>query len=117
MISDATRYARVKAVCVESETRWLEQLTPSEHKVLTMMVEGYTYAEMAAKWGVKYRTIHTHVSNIFAKLGVKSYPEAIRVARRLGYSADAELPQTSAEALALARRYLDLARELLEKGQ
>ena len=58
-------------------------LTPREHEVLALMVEGLTNPEIAERLTVSYSTARAHVSNILSKLGVSNRAEAIALALRL----------------------------------
>lgn len=57
-------------------------LTERERAVLALLVEGLNNTQIAARLVVRPSTIKTHVSNIFAKLGVISRSEAVAVAVR-----------------------------------
>jgi NarL family two-component system response regulator LiaR len=57
-------------------------LTPREHEVLVLMVEGLTNPEIAARLSVSRSTARAHVSNILAKLDVSNRAEAIALALR-----------------------------------
>jgi DNA-binding NarL/FixJ family response regulator len=59
-------------------------LTDREREVLAVAAEGLTAREMAARLGVRERTVTTHLSRIYAKLGVGSRLAAVRMAARSG---------------------------------
>lgn len=59
-------------------------LTDREREVLAVAAEGLTAREIAARLGVRERTITTHLSRIYGKLGVSSRLAALRVATRSG---------------------------------
>ncbi|HZU68373.1 MAG TPA: LuxR C-terminal-related transcriptional regulator [Ktedonobacteraceae bacterium] len=61
----------------------IEPLSRQEQQVLRFLVEGHTYAEMAAALVVSPNTIKTQVSSIYRKLGVSRRAEAIAVVQRL----------------------------------
>lgn len=54
-------------------------LTDREHEVLTLLVDGLEYKEIAADMGVSPNTVRNHISNIYKKLHVTSKAQAIRV--------------------------------------
>lgn len=54
-------------------------LTDREHEVLTLLVDGLEYKEIAANMGVSPNTVRNHISNIYKKLHVTSKAQAIRV--------------------------------------
>ncbi len=56
-------------IVVESE---LSRLTPREREVVNLIARGYTYKEAAADLGISVKTLESHMSNIFRKLGVAS---------------------------------------------
>lgn len=61
----------------------LEKLTPREKEVLRLMAEGTPSREIAAKLGISYTTVRTHIRSLGSKLGVHSKLEAIVKAREL----------------------------------
>ena len=50
----------------------LDSLTIREHQVLALMAQRYTDKEIAQTLEISVRTVSRHVSNIFAKLGLRS---------------------------------------------
>ena len=52
--------------------------------MLTVAAEGLTAREIAARLGVRERTVTTHLARIYGKLGVGSRLAAIRLAARAG---------------------------------
>ncbi len=59
-------------------------LTPRELEVVRLLAEGRSNREIAAALFVSPRTVDNHVSNLLAKLGVRSGRAAAAEARRLG---------------------------------
>jgi NarL family two-component system response regulator LiaR len=55
-------------------------LTPREHEVLGLMVEGLSNPQIAERLVVSRSTAKAHVSNILSKLGVSNRAEAIALA-------------------------------------
>jgi DNA-binding NarL/FixJ family response regulator len=55
-------------------------LTLREREVLALMVAGHNNVQIAAQLGVGRETIKSHVSNILAKLGVRSRIDAVILA-------------------------------------
>lgn len=61
-----------------------EQLTPSEKRILEMIVRGLANKEIAAKLEISENTVKTHVKNIFDKIGVSDRTSAATTAIRRG---------------------------------
>ena len=57
-------------------------LTAREREVLSLLTEGLTNAEIAARLSVSLSTVKTHVSSIIAKLGASTRTEAATIAVR-----------------------------------
>jgi predicted ATPase/DNA-binding CsgD family transcriptional regulator len=64
--------------------RATDGLTPREFDVLRLLAEGRSDREIAEALFIGARTVQTHVSNLFAKLGVNARAEAAAVAVRNG---------------------------------
>src|ERR1700682_5195949 len=62
----------------------LQSLTPREKEVLRLMADGLSSPSVAAKLGISYTTVRTHIRSLGSKLGVHSKLEAIVKARELG---------------------------------
>jgi DNA-binding CsgD family transcriptional regulator len=71
--------ARIELGSVGGRTR-VEGLTPAEHRVADLVAEGHTNREVAATLVLGERTVASHLTRIYAKLGVRSRTE---LARRL----------------------------------
>jgi DNA-binding CsgD family transcriptional regulator len=56
-----------------------EGLTPAERRVASLVAEGRTNREVAAALMLGERTVETHLSHVYAKLGVRSRTELARV--------------------------------------
>jgi DNA-binding CsgD family transcriptional regulator len=64
--------------------RGLAELRDREREVLELLMEGLRNRDIAARLFISERTVKFHVSNILAKLQVRSRTEAIAVAHRSG---------------------------------
>lgn len=62
----------------------IDRLTPRERDVVLHIARGYTYRESAAKLGMKVKTLETHMSHIFEKLGVATRAELSFLAYETG---------------------------------
>jgi DNA-binding CsgD family transcriptional regulator len=58
-----------------------EGLTPAERRVAVLVAEGRTNREVAAALLLAERTVETHLSHVYAKLGVRSRAELARAYR------------------------------------
>ena len=58
-----------------------EGLTPAEHRVAVLVAEGRTNREVAAALFLAERTVASHLSHVYAKLGVRSRTELARELR------------------------------------
>ncbi|HXF70456.1 MAG TPA: response regulator transcription factor [Thermoflexus sp.] len=62
-----------------------ERLTERELEVLRLAARGLTNRAIGFQLGISERTVHSHMINIFAKLGVSTRTEAVLKAIRLGW--------------------------------
>lgn len=70
---------------VAASTTELEQLTPKEREVVTLIARGFKYREVAEELGISVKTLETHMAHIFGKLGVASRHEVTRIAFETGF--------------------------------
>ena len=63
----------------------LEELTPRELEVLSMLADGFGNKEIAARLRVSEHTVKFHVSSILSKLGASSRTEAVTAGIRKGW--------------------------------
>jgi DNA-binding NarL/FixJ family response regulator len=68
----------------EPEHEGLDELTPREREVLTLIAEGLTNAEIAEKLYLSPLTAKTHVSRILMKLGARDRVQLVVIAFRSG---------------------------------
>jgi DNA-binding NarL/FixJ family response regulator len=83
-----------QAVSHRSSTVSMPPLSDREMEVLREAARGLPNKDIARRLNLSVRTIHTHLGNIFAKLGVGSRTEAVLLALRRGWIAldDTEHP-------------------------
>jgi DNA-binding NarL/FixJ family response regulator len=72
----------VKAPTTDTETE--TQLTPREHDVLELLVNGAANKEIARRLGISASTVKFHVRSIADKLGADGRAEAVAHALRRG---------------------------------
>jgi DNA-binding CsgD family transcriptional regulator len=77
--------ARAELGHIGGRTR-VEGLTPAERRVAALVAEARTNREVAAALSVGERTVETHLSRVYAKLGVRSRAELARRFRPDGQS-------------------------------
>jgi DNA-binding NarL/FixJ family response regulator len=67
-------------------------LTVREREVLRVAADGLTARQIASRLGVQERTVTTHLSRIYGKLGVRTRVAAVRVATDAGLISAAMTP-------------------------
>jgi len=60
-------------------------LTPRERDLLELIAQGRDNAQIAAHLGLSEKTVRNHITRIFAKLEVENRPQAIVMARKVGF--------------------------------
>jgi DNA-binding CsgD family transcriptional regulator len=79
---DALRYAtRGRGKRQRPSTGWAS-LTPAELAVVTLIPEGLTHRQIAERLFIAPRTVGTHLTHVFTKLGLTSRAELIAETRR-----------------------------------
>lgn len=64
-----------------------ERLSERELEVLRLAARGQTNRGIGHQLGISERTVHSHLMNVFAKLGVNTRTEAVLTAMRAGWIA------------------------------
>jgi DNA-binding CsgD family transcriptional regulator len=72
--------ARAELGRIGGRTR-VEGLTPAEQRVAALVAEGRTNREVAAALFLGERTVETHLTHVYTKLGVRSRAELARTFR------------------------------------
>ncbi|GCE26748.1 DNA-binding response regulator [Dictyobacter alpinus] len=62
----------------------IEPLTSREQDVLRLIVQGLRNTEISKRLNISVKTIETHLTSLYGKLGVQSRAEAIALAQRQG---------------------------------
>jgi FixJ family two-component response regulator len=63
----------------EKVTHVLDQLTPREHEIMSLVVGGYHNREIAEKLDISVRTVEVHKSHVMSKFGVDSVADLVRL--------------------------------------
>lgn len=63
----------------EQFTRRLEELTPREHEVMTLVIAGRHNREIADELGISPRTVEVHKARMMAKLDADNIPQLVRI--------------------------------------
>lgn len=89
LLDDAIAYAlRGRGPRQRPPSGW-DSVTPTEHKVIALVAEGLSNPQIAERLVISRRTVSTHLSHIFAKLGVSSRAELASVATKRAQEASA----------------------------
>ncbi|GAA0571891.1 LuxR family transcriptional regulator [Kribbella sandramycini] len=81
-LDEAVRYARrSRGSRTRPDTGW-DSLTPTEHAVVQLAVEGLSNPAIAERMFISRATVKTHLSHVYAKLGVTNRTELATAARR-----------------------------------
>ena len=67
------------------------KLTPREHDLFLLLLEGFTLKESARQLSIKYSTANTHMTGIYKKLGVNTRAELIINYRMINNSNESDL--------------------------
>jgi DNA-binding CsgD family transcriptional regulator len=59
-----------------------ESLTPTEHDVVRLVSEGLSNADVATRLFISPRTVQTHLTHVYAKLGLASRVQLVQEAAR-----------------------------------
>lgn len=62
----------------------LGSLTPRERQVLRLVASGFTHREIAERLGIGKKSIDTYRARVYAKLGIASRAELVRIAIETG---------------------------------
>jgi DNA-binding CsgD family transcriptional regulator len=70
-------YEKQASLTDEGRQKKIMSLTPREHDLFLLLLEGFTLKESAKQLSVKYSTANTHMTSIYKKLNVNSRAELI----------------------------------------
>ena len=83
LTDDATSLLHTLQRCHLLEPAQLEELSPSELRVLRYLPTNLTRPEIAGELYVSVNTVNTHIRNIYSKLGARDRSSAVGRAREL----------------------------------
>jgi DNA-binding NarL/FixJ family response regulator len=83
-VASGGKYIPNEIAEILSENIGQEELTPSERKILQMIVAGKANKEIAYDSNISENTVKTHVKNVFEKLGVSDRTSAATLAIKRG---------------------------------
>jgi len=78
------RAARAELAAMRERER---RLTPREHEVMALVVEGLLNKQVAGALGVSEKTVKIHRARVMEKTEARSLPDLVRFAARLGIPA------------------------------
>ncbi len=70
-------YGKRLNITEDDKKKRVALLTPREHDLYLVLLEGFTLKESAEQLSIKYSTANTHMTGIYKKLGVNSRAELI----------------------------------------
>lgn len=70
---------------VRSDERFPAGVTPREREVLELLAKGLAARSVASRLRISERTVNTHVTNLYRRLGVTNRVDAVRKGMRLGF--------------------------------
>jgi DNA-binding NarL/FixJ family response regulator len=77
----------VRRLLLDNESNpvaWSEPLTTRELEVLHLVVQGARNSDIGQRLSISVKTVETHLTSIYGKLGVQSRAEAIALAQKQG---------------------------------
>jgi DNA-binding NarL/FixJ family response regulator len=77
----------VRRLLLDNESNpvtWSEPLTTRELEVLHLVVQGSRNSDIGHRLSISVKTVETHLTSIYGKLGVQSRAEAIALAQKQG---------------------------------
>jgi LuxR family maltose regulon positive regulatory protein len=85
LLTDIIDALRGSAIAPHNETSWpeIEQLSPSELRVLRYLPTNLSRPEIASELSVSVNTVNTHIRNIYAKLQAQNRSSAVQRAREM----------------------------------
>ncbi|PLV63702.1 response regulator transcription factor [Erwinia sp. B116] len=91
VVADALKLSE-KSVALSEEKRRVKtrygSLTPREKELMLLVIRGLLNKQIAAEMGISEITAKVHKRRVMEKMGVRSAPELVRIAEKLGLPDD-----------------------------
>lgn len=85
VVHNGKKYIPTNVAQILSEYLGAENLTPSEQRIVEMVVAGLNNKMIADRLFISENTVKSHIKNIFGKLGVNDRSQVVAVAFKRGF--------------------------------
>jgi len=85
VVHNGKKYIPTNVAQILSEYLGSESLTPSEQRIVEMIVLGLNNKMIADRLYISENTVKSHLKNIFGKLGVNDRSQVVAVAYKRGF--------------------------------
>jgi DNA-binding NarL/FixJ family response regulator len=85
IVHGGKKYIPTNVAKILSEYMGEETLTPSEQRIVELIVEGFNNKAIAEKLFISENTVKSHIKNIFGKLGANDRAQVVSLAVKRGF--------------------------------